>query len=113
MKIKNKLIIMILVITLTIISLSNITLATTINDLNAAADPIFKSPGNQIITVISAIGMVVSVVVLIFLGIKYMLGSVEEKAEYKKTLFPYLIGAGLVFAGSTIAQIVYNIAIDL
>jgi len=39
-----------------------------------------------------------------------MMGSTEEKAEYKKSLLPYVIGAGLVFAASTIAQIVYNVA---
>ena len=66
------------------------------------------SLGNRIITILSTIGMVVSVVVLIALGIKYMIGSAEEKAEYKKTLLPYLIGAGLVFAASVIAQVVFN-----
>ncbi len=66
------------------------------------------SLGNRIITILSTIGMVVSVVVLIALGIKYMVGSAEEKAEYKKTLLPYLIGAGLVFAASVIAQVVFN-----
>ena len=38
--------------------------------------------GNQIITVVSVAGSIVSVVVLIVLGIKYMMGSAEEKAEY-------------------------------
>ena len=66
------------------------------------------SIGNSIIRILSTAGIVVSVVVLIVLGIKYMMGSAEEKAEYKKTLMPYVIGAALVFAASTIAQIVYN-----
>ena len=64
--------------------------------------------GNQLITIISTIGSIASVIVLIVLGIKYMMGSAEEKAEYKKTLLPYVIGAGLVFAASAIAGIVYN-----
>lgn len=64
--------------------------------------------GNQLITIITTIGIVVSVIVLVVLGIKYMMGSAEEKAEYKKTLMPYVIGAGLVFAASSIAQIVYQ-----
>ncbi len=66
--------------------------------------------GNQIITVVSVAGSIVSVVVLIVLGIKYMMGSAEEKAEYKKTLMPYIIGAALVFAASAIAGIVFNFA---
>ena len=64
--------------------------------------------GNQIITVVSTVGSVVSVVVLVILGLKYMMGSAEEKAEYKKTLMPYIIGAGLVFAASSIAGIVFG-----
>ena len=33
---------------------------------------------------------------------------VERKAEYKKTLMPYVIGAVFVFAASSIAGIIYN-----
>ena len=64
--------------------------------------------GNQIVTIISTIGSIVSVIVLVVLGIKYMMGSAEEKAEYKKTLMPYIIGAGLVFAASAIAGIIFG-----
>ena len=64
--------------------------------------------GNQIVTIISTIGSVVSVIVLVILGIKYMMGSAEEKAEYKKTLMPYVIGAALVFAASAIAGIIFG-----
>ena len=64
--------------------------------------------GNQIITILTIVGTVVSVVVLIVLGIKYMMGSAEEKAEYKKTMMPYIIGAALIFAASAIAGILYN-----
>lgn len=64
--------------------------------------------GNSVIKIVSTIGIVVSVVVLVVLGIKYMLGSAEEKAEYKKTMLPYLIGAALVFAASAIATVIYN-----
>lgn len=72
-----------------------------------ASDKI-ASLGNQIIGVVQGIGIVVSVVVVIVLGIKYMMGSVEEKAEYKKTMMPYLIGAALIFAASTISMAVMN-----
>ena len=64
--------------------------------------------GNQIITVVSVAGSIVSVVVLIVLGIKYMMGSAEEKAEYKKSMMPYVIGAALIFAASALAQVIYN-----
>lgn len=64
--------------------------------------------GNQIVTIVSTIGSIVSVIVLVVLGIKYMMGSAEEKAEYKRTLLPYVIGAGLVFAASAIAGIIFG-----
>lgn len=66
------------------------------------------SIGNQFITILTIVGTVASVIVLIVLGLKYMMGSAEEKAEYKKTMMPYIIGAALVFAASAIAGILYS-----
>lgn len=66
------------------------------------------SLGQDIVKIVSTIGSVISVIVLIVLGIKYMMGSAEEKAEYKKTLMPYVIGAGMVFAASAIAGVIYQ-----
>ena len=69
-----------------------------------------KAKAEIILGVIQVVGVVVSVIMLMAIGIKYMLGSVEEKSEYKKTLIPYLIGAVLVFSGTTIPNIIYLIA---
>ena len=71
------------------------------------------SLGQDIVKIVSTIGSVISVIVLIVLGIKYMMGSAEEKAEYKKTMIPYLVGAILIFAASTIANVVYQFATSL
>ena len=73
----------------------------------------FDSVGKRIIGMVQAIGSIVSVLILVILGIKYMMGSAEEKAEYKKTMIPYLIGAILIFAASNIASMVYGFAKDL
>ena len=72
------------------------------------ADSSIQSFGGKILSAVTTAGIVLSVIVLAVLGIKYMLGSAEEKAEYKKTLMPYLVGAILIFGASTIAQIVYQ-----
>lgn len=64
--------------------------------------------GQSVMGILQTTGIVISVIVLIILGIKYMMGSAEEKAEYKKTLLPYIIGAALVFAASSIATIIFN-----
>ena len=68
---------------------------------------------NTIVGTIKTVGTFVSVATLVILGIKYMVGSTEEKAEYKKTMLPYIIGAFLLFSGSNIVQILYNIGTNL
>lgn len=85
--------------------------AFSINDLNGEGSTTenLKNTGNKTITILSVIGSLISVIVLIVLGIKYMLGSIEEKAEYKKSMLPYVIGATFVFASSAIAGAIYNI----
>ena len=82
--------------------------ATSLNGTASSASGDIQKLGNRIIGVLQAVGIVVSVVVVIVLGIKYMMGSVEEKAEYKKTMMPYLIGAALIFAASAISMMVMN-----
>ncbi len=63
---------------------------------------------NNIINVVSTIGSAAAIVMLIILGVKYMMGSAEEKAEYKKTLLPYIIGAVFVFGASVLTTVVFN-----
>lgn len=62
--------------------------------------------GTNIVSIITTIGIIVAVIVLLILGIKYMMGSASEKAEYKKTMIPYLVGAVLIFGASAIAKAV-------
>ena len=64
--------------------------------------------GKKLVGVFQAIGIVLSVVVLTVIGIKYLLGSAEEKADYKKSLIPYVVGAALVFTASVFAQSIYE-----
>ena len=61
-----------------------------------------------IIAVIRYVGVAVSIIVLLIIGIKYMTGTVQEKAEYKKTMIPYIIGALLIFAATTIVNVLYG-----
>lgn len=63
-----------------------------------------------IVDVLQTVGIIVTVVVLIILGIKYMTGSVGERAEYKKSMIPYLIGAVMIFALTQVLGIVMSIS---
>ena len=66
--------------------------------------------GNNIVTIIQVVGIVIAVIVLLVIGIKYMMGSASEKAEYKKTMIPYIVGAVLIFAGTSIVKVIYQLA---
>ena len=69
--------------------------------------------GKTIISYISIAAIVIAVIVLTILGVKYMIGSASEKAEYKKTMIPYLVGAVLVFGAGAIAQVIVNVTSNI
>ncbi len=94
-------------------SLSTITLGITPGSVTAtstSADTQITSIGGKILSAVTTAGVVISVIMVAVLGIKYMMGSSEEKSEYKKSMIPYLVGAVCIFAASTIATAVYNMA---
>lgn len=62
-----------------------------------------------IVGVIRVIGVIVTVIVLIVLGIKYMAGSASERADYKKTMIPYLVGALIFFGLSQILAAIIQV----
>lgn len=99
-------------IALMVVCVATSCLALTPGDINGTDNPQgsteIQSVGNSIVGILQVVGIVLSVVVLIVLGIKYMLGSAEEKADYKKSMIPYVVGAALIFAASAFAQVIYN-----
>ena len=110
-KIMSILLILIMLVsfaTTTFAAVAGVSDPSTLKGKEVAGTNKITSIGNQIITILTVVGTVASVIVLIVLGIKYMMGSAEEKAEYKKTMMPYIIGAALVFAASAIAGILYG-----
>lgn len=64
---------------------------------------------NTVTGLIYYIGVFLSVGILMVIGIKYITGSIEEKAQYKETMVPYFIGAILLFGGINILKIIYNL----
>lgn len=55
------------------------------------------------------IGIVVAIIIGIMIGIKFMTGSIEEKAKVKETLIAYVAGCVVVFGAFTIWKIVVTI----
>lgn len=56
-----------------------------------------------------AVGTVISVVALMAIGLKFMMGSASEKAAYKETMIPYLVGAVMLFTIPNILGILYDL----
>ncbi len=90
--------------------------STELGDLNSyaespASDPTeFRQKANRVIGVIQVCGSIFSVIALIAIGIRYMFSSIEEKAEYKKTMIGYMIGCIMVFCLTNILAFVYDLA---
>lgn len=79
-------------------------------NLNGNADSQITKVGGNIVNIIQIVGIVIAVIVLLVIGIKYMIGSASEKAEYKKTMILYVVGAVLVFAGTSLVKVIYSLA---
>lgn len=57
---------------------------------------------NTILGVVQVIGYSAAVIILAWLGVKYIMASPDGKAEIKKQAFAYLLGALLLFAAGAI-----------
>lgn len=62
-----------------------------------------------IIKTIQVVGVILGTIGIALLGLRYMLGSASEKAEFKETAWPYIIGVALLFGTSGILQIIASV----
>ena len=67
-----------------------------------------KSITGSIITITKVICAGVAVAMLSILGIKYMMGSAEEKSGYQKSFVPLIVGIVVVAAATQIATMVFS-----
>lgn len=65
---------------------------------------------SNILGIVTVICYAAAVIMLLYLGVKYITASPEGKAEIKKSAIQYVIGAVLVFAAGTVLNIIKNIA---
>lgn len=127
MKIKGKITI-ILIISMLILSLFNLNIAkaddVTVEDIKGGVSNFMQAgqsqnnPFNQeglqnvsdvVYNVLLAVGIIAAVIVGLIIGIKYMMGSVAQKAETKELLAPYIVGCVIIFGAFAIWKIVVNL----
>jgi len=109
-----------LIVVMVLFSLSSVVMASSDDPVGGIIGEIEKNDGikaenngisaigGKIAGILTTIGIVVAVIVLLVLGIKYMVGSAQEKAEYKKTMIPYIIGAVLLLSASGIVRLLFS-----
>lgn len=125
---KNKLILIIMLLMMFfLITLSSNVHATSISDIFTKADDFVRNGQNStkagttistdtmknmselIYNTLLIIGVIVAVIIGIILGVKFMAGSVEEKANIMNSLIAYIAGCVVVFGAFTIWKIVVEI----
>lgn len=111
----QKLIVIIALITLMIIMLSKSVLAVTIGDYafntddSGANTSDVQRISNKVLGVIQWVSILLGVIVIAVIGIKFMMGSVEEKSQYKKSMIPLVIGIIVVMGTTTITKTLFNL----
>ena len=66
-----------------------------------------------VIYVIQIIAFAAAVIMLIFVGIKFITASPEAKAEIKKTAVIYVVGAILLFGASGVLALIQTLATNV
>lgn len=69
----------------------------------------FSAKVGKIIGFLQWAGAIAGVLIITIFGIKYMMGSLEEKAEYKKSMIPFIVGAVVLIAAPQIAKLIFSI----
>lgn len=68
-----------------------------------------QKTSNLLYNIFLGAGIIVAVLVGMFLGMKYMIASVEEKADLKQTLVAYAVGCVVIFGAFGIWKLVAEV----
>lgn len=79
-----------------------------ISDANVDTGDISKTAG-KIISMVRNISIIAGVIIIVILGFKYMMGSVEEKAGYQKSFIPLIVGIVVIMGATSIASFLFNL----
>ena len=60
---------------------------------------------NDLYSIVFPLGVAVTVIVGVVLGIKFMLASAEDKAKVKESMVPYVVGCIVIYGAFAIWKI--------
>ena len=79
------------------------------NNANIIKQDELQSTISVMYNIFLEVGVALAVIIGLLLGIKFMIGSTEEKAEIKKLLLPYVVGCLVVFGAFGIWKFVLTL----
>ena len=119
MKKLTKILTVVLLVAMIIVAVSNVFAAVDpaniINQIEGAETNANVETGSiavmagTVIAYLRNAAVIIGVIIIIILGIKYMTGSVEEKAGYQKSFVPLIVGIVVVVAATSIASFLFGL----
>lgn len=84
-----------------------------VTDINADMTGIdsngMKSIAGRVLGLLQIVSAILAVILIAYLGFKMVLGSANEKADVQKQFIPLIIGVTIVFAATSIANLLLGI----
>lgn len=68
-----------------------------------------KTIAGRVLGLLQIVSAILAVVLIAYLGFKMVLGSANEKADVQKQFIPLIIGVTIVFAATSIANLLLGI----
>lgn len=80
-----------------------------VNGKTSGAQGTMTDIASKVTGFIWVLSIIVAVVVVMYTGLKFIVGSTQEKAEYKKSLIPILVGVLLLVFATTIVNLIFSV----
>lgn len=80
-----------------------------INNTDFKAQKEMTGIASKVTGFIWVLSIIVAVVVVMYTGLKFIVGSANEKAEYKKSLVPIVVGVLLLVFATTVVNALFSI----
>ena len=78
-------------------------------DTNGINSQGMKTIAGRVLGLLQIVSAILAVILVAYLGFKMVLGSANEKADVQKQFIPLIIGVTIVFAATSIANLLLGI----
>lgn len=108
----------VLLIVISILSVFSMVFASSEMTIPTAAQPVggtgkIQTVTSNVIWIVQLICYAAAVIMLMYLGVKFITASPEGKAEIKKSAVIYVIGALMVFAAGAILGVIKDLSVGI